>query len=76
MEGLKKKYIISKTNGQIVNPKAKYIVLRYDENMEDKKFLTASRRALSKFCLEMNEINPQLSKELWDDMSNEIIKGL
>lgn len=76
MEGLLPKYRITKADGTPVNPKAKYFVLRYDRNMKDKKFLTASRVALSKFCSLMIPINPILSKELYNDIADEVIKGL
>lgn len=74
MEGLKKKYIINKADGSPMNPNAKYFILRYDEGMKDKKFLSCSRRALFEFCLDMIPINPLLSQELYNDITNETIK--
>ena len=76
MEGLLPKYRITKADGTPVNPKAKYFILRYDDDMKDKEFLRASRKALFKFCFLMIPINPILSKELYDDIVNEVIKGL
>ena len=72
-KGLIKKYIISKADGTPVDPKAKYFVLRYDRHMQDRVFLRASRKALSKFISEIVFLLPELSKELWDDVANEIL---
>lgn len=75
MEGLLLKYQIKKIDGTPVNPKAKYFVLRYDENMEDKKFLHASRKALLEFCDQMMLVNRKLSGELRSALIKEMIKA-
>ena len=75
MKRLKQKYIITKTDGTPVDPSAKYFVLRYDAKVKDKKFLVAVRRALCKLALELIKVNIVLSKELYDDVTNEIIKS-
>jgi len=74
MEGLKQKYILKKTNGKSIDPKAKYFVIRYDEGMKDKAFLRANRRALIKFTNEIFTENEKLSLELRSDITQEMLK--
>ena len=63
--GLYKKYSIQKTDGKPIDTKAKYVVLRYDE---DTAYCQAVRTALLLFARIAAPLLPQFSR----DLKNEI----
>jgi len=56
-KGLYGKYKIEKTDGTPIDPKAQYFVLRLDTD-------PYARRAIRKYAVYMDEVNPQLGREL------------
>ena len=71
MEGLINKYKLEKTNGNPIDPNAKYFVLRYDAGQKDKKHGAACRKALYKYALEIADHLPELSKDLVNALADE-----
>ncbi len=65
VDGLHKKYIISKANGTPVDESAEYFVLRLDEN-GDPKHVAACRDAIIASAISIEEYLPELSKDLID----------
>lgn len=57
------KYIIRKSDGSPTDPDARFFVLRYDENQDDKKHMEACRKALLTYA---NEIEDHLPLLAWD----------
>lgn len=57
MDGLYDKYIITKNNGESVDPNAVYFVLRLDTDK-------LARRAAQNYALDMMFINPKLYSDL------------
>ena len=55
--GLRQKYIITKTSGKPVDPKAKYFVLRYDEDPH-------ARAAIKAYIRSIRRENPELARDL------------
>lgn len=55
--GLKTKYIIQKTNGNPVDPEAKYFVLRYDKDPH-------AKWALECYAESVQEDNPELARDI------------
>jgi len=62
MKGLFKKYIVTKTNGRIVDSNADYFVLRLDTD----KF---ARSAMRFYAMAIQQDNPILSKEILEKCS-------
>lgn len=63
-KGLYNRYEVKKTSGSPIDPKAKYFVLRYDNNGNDKKHLEASRFALFVYAELVKDHLPNLSEDL------------
>lgn len=63
--GLMNKYILSKANGNPVDPHSEYFILKLDSGAEA-NFRRASRLALQTFCHEIRNVNPALAKDLED----------
>ncbi len=74
-KGLYPKYILSKGNGEPLNPRAKYFILRYDCETE-REHLYASVKALGSYCDEIKETFPDLANDLWADVELELQKVL
>lgn len=55
--GLRDKYIISKTSGNPVDPKAKYFVLRYDVDPH-------ARKAMEAYCDSVVKDNMKLAQDI------------
>ncbi len=73
-EKLYNKYIISKTDGSPIDPKAKYIVLRYDaDNIKDG---SAARVAIRKYANMIQHINPAFALDLLKAVDEEYVKEL
>ena len=69
-EGLYGKYYIRKASGELINPDAKYLVLRYDG-----KYQTAEREALKLFAkMMMTEGCLEFGEELLESIRVEEIK--
>ena len=62
MKGLFKKYIVTKTNGRIIDSNADYFVLRLDTD----KF---ARSAMRFYAMAIQQDNPILSKEILEKCS-------
>lgn len=60
--GLEPRYKIEKTNGEPINPNAKYFILRYDKDPHARVALLAYANSIA---LE----NPQLANQLIDDIA-------
>lgn len=63
-EGLLAKYIITKANGDTVDPAAKYFVLRLDLNAKDQKHIEACRKAVQTYANEIESHLPELAKDI------------
>ncbi|MCK5609272.1 hypothetical protein KAR91_45780 [Candidatus Pacearchaeota archaeon] len=59
--GLRLKYQIIKTSGKPVDPKAKYFVLRYDEDPH-------AVRAIMRYIASIKNENPELAKDLLNEI--------
>lgn len=71
-QGLYPKYIVKKSNGNPVDEKAEYFVLRLDDNGKDKKHIEACRKAVLKYAYEIRDHLPELSKDLFAKYGAEI----
>lgn len=69
-DGLYQKYIVQKADGSPINPKARYIVLRVDNNgatTELKKtYRSAARAGVAEFARRIMDFAPGLSSDLID----------
>ena len=63
-DGLYQKYIISKTNRELIDENAEYFILRLDEGGNDKKHIEACRKAVLTYANEIKEHLPKLSEDL------------
>ena len=61
--GLTNKYIIAKTDGSPVDPKAEYFVLRLDEGCEP-SHRNACRSAIAAYAKAIENHLPELAKDL------------
>lgn len=62
--GLIPKYNITKTNGNAIDPKAKYFILRYDTGQKDSVHADACRKALATYADMIESHLPLLAKDL------------
>ena len=67
--GLHKRYIISKADGEPVDDNAEYFVLRLDDGGSDPKHIAACRKAIITYAMEIKDHLPELSKDLYDRYS-------
>jgi hypothetical protein len=63
-KGLHQRYIVSKTDGELVDDNAEYFVLRLDFGGNDIKHIKACRKAVRKYAKEIKKHLPQLSQDL------------
>lgn len=63
-KGLYPKYKVAKVDGSTIDPKAKYFILRYDTDQEDKNHMEASRYALLHYSRKIRKTNPSLADDL------------
>lgn len=67
--GLYNRYIVSKSDGTPVDPRAIYFVLRLDEYGDDKGHIEACRRAAHEWCasapLHLSKVAEDLKALLW-----------
>jgi hypothetical protein len=73
-QGLYDKFIISKADGSPIDPKAKYIVLRYDAN--NIKDGSAVRVAIRKYAKIIQHTNPAFALDLLKSVDQEYVKEL
>jgi hypothetical protein len=66
--GLIQKYNITKTDGSLVDPNARYFVLRYDPHQKDPVHAEASRKALRVYAEEVAASMPKLSFEILSEL--------
>jgi hypothetical protein len=62
--GLHQRYIVSKTDGEPIDERAEYFILRVDLNGSDPKHIAACRKAVLCYADEIKDHLPQLSKDL------------
>lgn len=62
--GLHRRYVITKANGEPVDPRAEYFVLRTDKYAKDQRHAAACRKALLTYANEIESFLPQLAAEL------------
>ena len=60
MKGLYQKYVVSKTSGKPIDPKAQFIILRID----DGRYLHACRAGVAAFAEAVREHNPILADDI------------
>ena len=72
-QGLYGKFIISKADGSPMNPKAKYIILRYDADSKD---FWPSSAAIRKYAELISTTNVEFATDLIKEMNNEYLKWL
>lgn len=60
MKGLYQKYTIKKTNGEPIDPKAQYIILRIDSG----RYVAACRTGVAAFAKAVEPLNHELSFDL------------
>ncbi len=63
-EGLHMRYIVTKANGDPVDPDAFYFVLRIDSGGDDRRHLKACHEAALVYCDHIEEFLPDLAKDL------------
>lgn len=67
-DGLYKKYIVQKTDGSPIDPKARYIILRVDDNGAttelEKTYRAAARGGVAEFARKIADFAPGLSEDL------------
>ncbi|WP_155524039.1 hypothetical protein [Nodosilinea nodulosa] len=66
--GLYGKYLLSKADGTPLDPRARYFVLRYDAHAEHGH---QSRLALNAYAVQMQDIMPELSQQLLNQIVDE-----
>jgi hypothetical protein len=71
-QGLFGKYILAKDNGDDINPRAKYFVLRYDAEAGHG---AESRTALRLYCQAIRFAQPQLADEFEEAIRDEARKA-
>lgn len=62
--GLYGRYLISKTNGQPVDPRAEYFVLRLDEFGDDQRHIQACRKAVLVYADSIESRNSELADDI------------
>lgn len=62
--GLHLRYIVRKANGEPVDPRAEYFVLRTDKFASDQRHAAACRKAVLTYAAEIEPFIPQLAAEL------------
>ena len=72
-QGLYGKFIISKADGSPIDPKAKYIVLRYDADSKD---FWSSSAAIRKYAELIFTTNLEFATDLIKEMNSEYLKRL
>lgn len=55
-DGLHQRYVLEKSNGESVDPRAVYFVLRLDEFGSDPEHIRACRQALWSYCNEIQRV--------------------
>lgn len=70
MKGLKQKYKIEKANGEPVDPRAKFFVLRYDQHKKNQAHARASQEALKTYAAEIAESNDILASDLFYELED------
>jgi hypothetical protein len=64
-KGLHQRYIVSKTSGEPVDPRAEYFILRLDRHGKDLAHINACRKAVLMYAYEMEHILPELSADIY-----------
>lgn len=72
-QGLYNKFIISKVDGSPIDPKAKYIILRYDADSKD---FGPSQAAIRKYTEQIKQTNLQFATDLTNELDKEYLKRL
>lgn len=63
-KGLHQRYIVAKSNGQPIDPKAEYFVLRLDDNGNDPIHINACREAVITYAEKIQKHLPELGQDL------------
>lgn len=63
-KGLYHRYIVSKSNGNPMDPLAEYFVLRLDKKAKDQKHVEACRKAILTYAEAIKEHLPYVAKDL------------
>jgi len=71
-KGLHQRYIVSKANGDTMNPNAEYFILRVDPYGSDPKHIAACRKAVICYANEIKDHLPELSKDLIERYSDDL----
>lgn len=71
MEGITRKYNITKVDGSPVDESAEYFVLRLDDK-GDAKHVEAGRKAMLTYAREIGEENPTLAKDIRDRYAEKV----
>ena len=66
--GLHNKYIIAKADGSEIDPKAKYMVLRYDKAQADIENKHAALDALYMYAWRIKKIMPEFAKDIIEEI--------
>lgn len=69
-DGLVKKYIIQKQNGQAVDPNADYFVMRLDDSCDDVAHREASRKGVLAYADAIENHLPQLATDIRNKYGN------
>lgn len=62
--GLHQRYVVTKSNGEPVDPLAEYFVLRLDPHGKDKRHINACRLAVLAYANEVEHFLPELAADL------------
>lgn len=72
-EGLHQRYIISKANGEPVDERAEYFVLRLDSFGDDPHHIEACKKAIITYAYEIEKFLPKLAEDILDKYYNPTI---
>jgi hypothetical protein len=64
--GLHQRYYVEKVNGDPIDPRAEYFILRLDDFGTDPKHIAACRKAIMTYANEIENHLPQLAQDLKD----------
>lgn len=67
--GLHRRYVVQKTSGEPVDPRARYFVLRFDNHGDDPKHIAACQKAMLTYAREIAPHMPQLALEIQTEIA-------
>jgi hypothetical protein len=72
-KGLHQRYYVEKVDGEPIDPKAEYFILRLDNYGSDPKHIAACRKAIITYAKEIKNHLPKLSKDLIERYASNLL---